>query len=170
MNYITHGIGGLGAGLTAAASIGNVDDVSKATIIAGALLGSLIIDIDHRKSYIGRKVPVASQFSSAVFKHRGFLHTPLFIILISIILPTGILLLSSSEQIWANLFITGFIPGMLSHIILDTFNKGGISWLWPISKKRYRLLSIKTDSMTETIFALFLACLIGYFFFYYTNL
>lgn len=166
MNYITHGIGGLGAGLATAALIGTVDDVSKATIVAGALFGALIIDIDHTKSYIGRKVPIASQFTSAIFKHRGFLHTPLFILLVSMILPKGILLLSSSEQIRANLFATGLVPGMLSHIILDTFNKGGISWFWPISKKRFRLLSIKTDSITETVFTLFLACLVGYYFFY----
>lgn len=163
MNYITHGIGGLGAGLATASLIG-VNDVSEATIIAGAVLGSLIIDIDHTKSFIGRKAPVASHLASAVFKHRGFLHTPLFIVLASMIISAGILFLDGPEQSWARQFAAGLIPGMLSHIILDTFNKGGISWLWPITKKRYRLLSIKTDSITESAFTLCLGCIVGYFF------
>lgn len=163
MNYITHGIGGLGAGLATASLIG-ADSLSKSTIIAGAVLGSLIIDIDHTKSFIGRKAPIASHLASAVFKHRGFLHTPLFIVLASVIISAGILFLDGPERSWARLFAAGFIPGMLSHIILDTFNKGGISWLWPITKKRYRLLTIKTDSITESMFTLCLGCIVGYFF------
>ncbi|MDD4564947.1 MAG: metal-dependent hydrolase [Eubacteriales bacterium] len=163
MNYITHGIGGIGAGLLVLTVAGQgLNETSQVLITSGAVLGSLFPDIDHQQSYIAHKVPVASFAASTVFKHRGFLHSPAFIILAWILLTAGSRFMLSGELLWmANQFITGFIPGMLSHIILDTLNKQGIPWLWPY-KKRFRLLSIRTDSIMETTFAIVLTALIGY--------
>lgn len=167
MNYITHSIGGLGAGLAMVSLLGNLDPISTATIVAGATLGSLLPDIDHTKSFIGRKAPVTSHVVSAVSKHRGFFHTPVAIVVAAVALSVGIpLFLEGQIQNSAILFATGLIPGMLSHIILDTFNKGGISWLWPISKKRFRVLSIRTDGLMEKLFTIGLASMVGYLFFY----
>jgi inner membrane protein len=102
--------------------------------------------------------------ASTAFKHRGFLHSPVFILLAGILLTAGTrAMLTGSRLQLANYFIAGFLPGMLSHIILDTFNKQGIPWLWPY-KKRFRLLSIRTDSIMETAFAILLSILIGYHF------
>lgn len=163
MNYITHTIGGVGAGLLVltAASCGT-NEVAQAAIMSGAVIGSLFPDIDHQQSYISHKAPVASLAVSTMFKHRGFLHSPVFILLAGILLTAGSrAMLSGSQLQMANQFIIGFIPGMLSHIILDTFNKQGIPWLWPY-KKRFRLLPIRTDSIMETAFAIVLTVLIGY--------
>lgn len=163
MNYITHSIGGVGAGLLTLASAGHgTNEIAQTAIMSGAILGSLFPDIDHKQSYISHKAPVASFAASTVFKHRGFLHSPVFILLAGILLTAGSrILFSGSALQMVSLFIKGFIPGMFSHIILDTFNKQGIPWLWPY-KKRFRLLSIKTDSIMETVFALILTALIGY--------
>ncbi|WP_051280434.1 metal-dependent hydrolase [Anaerovorax odorimutans] len=155
MNYITHCIGGIGAGLLTINFIGNVDDFGKVAIMAGAVIGSIFPDIDHKKSFIGRKVPIISNIISTAFKHRGFLHTPIFIIFLWLIIPSAIsLLFKGGSQHFALLFIKGVITGILSHIILDTFNKRGILWLWPISNKRFRILSIKTDSFVEKLFTI----------------
>lgn len=163
MNYITHSIGGVGTGLLVLAATGHgINEIAQTAIMSGAVLGSLFPDIDHKQSYISHKAPVASLAISAAFKHRGFLHSPVFILLAGILLTAGSrTLLSGSPLQMAHFLITGFIPGMLSHIILDTFNKQGIPWLWPY-KKRFRLLTIKTDSIMETAFALILTALIGY--------
>lgn len=167
MNYITHSIGGVGAGLLAIAASGyGSNEIVQTAIMSGAILGSLFPDIDHKQSYISHKAPVASFAASTVFKHRGFLHSPAFILLAGILLTAGNrALLSGSALQMAGFFITGFISGILSHIILDTFNKQGIPWLWPY-KKRFRLLSIKTDSIMETAFAVILTVLIVYYFIY----
>ena len=163
MNYITHSIGGVGAGLLVLYAAGHgPNEIAQATIMSGAVLGSLFPDIDHQQSYISHKAPIASLAASTAFKHRGFLHSPIFIFLVGILLTAGSrTMLSGSQLLLANQFILGFIPGMLSHIILDTFNKQGIPWLWPY-KKRFRLLAIRTDSIMETAFAVLLSVLIGY--------
>lgn len=163
MNYITHTIGGVGAGLLviAATSFGS-GEAAQAAVISGAVIGSLFPDIDHQRSFISHKVPIASLAATTVFKHRGFLHSPIFVLLAGVLLTAGSRTLLSGYQLQlASQFITGFLPGMISHIILDTFNKQGIPWLWPW-KKRFRLLPIRTDSLMETAFALLLVVLIGY--------
>ena len=163
MNYITHSIGGVGAGLLVLSITGyGSNEIAQAAIMSGAVLGSLFPDIDHKQSYISHKAPVASLAVSTAFKHRGFLHSPVFILLAGILLTAGSrTMLSGSQLQLANQVITGFIPGMLSHIILDSFNKQGIPWLWPY-KKRFRLLTIRTDSLMETGFAVLISILIGY--------
>lgn len=163
MNYITHSIGGVGAGLLVLAATGyGSNEIAQAAVMSGAVLGSLFPDIDHQQSYISHKVPVASLAASTVFKHRGFLHSPVFILLAGILLTAGSrTMLSGSQLLLTNQFIAGFLPGMMSHIILDTFNKQGIPWLWPY-KKRFRLFTIRTDSIMETAFAVLLSVLIGY--------
>jgi len=167
MNYITHSIGGVGAGLLVLYTAGHgSNEIAQAAIMSGALVGALFPDIDHQQSYISHKAPVASLAVSTAFKHRGFLHSPIFILLAGILLTAGSrTMLSGIQMLLANQFILGFIPGMLSHIILDTFNKQGIPWLWPY-KKRFRILTIRTDSIFETAFALLLGALIFYQFIY----
>ena len=163
MNHITHTIGGIGAGLLLVTATGcGLGEAAQTAVMAGAVIGSLFPDIDHSKSYISHKVPIASFAASTVFKHRGFLHSPLFVILASVILTAGSKDFFYGVQLQiASQFLAGFLSGMLSHIILDTFNKQGIPWLWPY-KKRFRMLSIRTDSMMETAFAIALTVLIGY--------
>jgi inner membrane protein len=163
MNYITHTIGGVGTSLLViSVTSAGTGEAAQAAVLAGAMIGSLFPDIDHQQSYISQKVPIASFAASTVFKHRGFLHSPAFILLAGILLIVGSrTMLSGMQQQFANQFLSGFLPGMLSHIILDTFNKQGIPWLWPY-KKRFRLLPIRTDSIMETAFAILLTVLIGY--------
>ena len=167
MNYITHSIGGVGVGLLALSAAGyGLNAAAQTAIMSGAIAGALFPDIDHQRSYISHKVPAASFVASTLFRHRGFLHSPVFILLAAILFTAGSrAMLSGSQLLTINWFITGFIPGMISHIILDTFNKQGIPWLWPY-KKRFRLLTIRTDSITEAAFAILLGVLIGYHFFH----
>ena len=53
-----------------------------------------------------------------------------------------------------------FLAGILSHLILDTLNPEGILWLYPFRKKRFHLLSIKTDSNGERLVRVVLVLLI----------
>ncbi|MEA4987920.1 MAG: metal-dependent hydrolase [Anaerovorax sp.] len=153
MNYMTHTLGGVAAGLTIISTAGIHDPIQKTTVMTGAVLGSLFADIDHPKSWITHKVPVAGTIISGLFKHRGFLHTPLFIVItwafVSILIPMWI---KGPDDLYRTiLFFNGFIPGMLSHLILDTLNVQGIMWLFPISTKRINLLSIRTGGFGEAV-------------------
>lgn len=166
MNYITHSIGGLGAGMAVLSLMEGLDEISKVTIVSGAIFGSLLPDIDHTKSFMGRKAPIVSHVVAATFKHRGFLHTPVFIIISAVFLFVAAPLITNVDISRTFSFFTkGLIPGMVTHILLDSFNKGGIPWLWPVTDKRFRLLSIKTDSVLESVFSLGLSFIIIFVFF-----
>lgn len=162
MNYVTHSLGGIAAGLVMLSAGNVVDPVQQTTIMAGAVLGSLFPDIDHRQSWIGHKLPIAAEIMAGLFKHRGAVHTPVFVLIVSIIL--GMLNWGWLHDLnyLAAYFIQGFIPGMISHLILDTLNVQGIMWLWPITTKRFHLLSIRTNSIMETVVCIALGvCLYG---------
>ncbi len=166
MNYITHGIGGVGAGLLMASVLGSKSpELVQPVMLSGAVIGSLFPDIDHHQSYIARKIPMISVIVSSVFKHQGFLHSPLFLILAGIV-TVGIsnTMLMGEQQSTANLFLFGFLPGIFSHIVLDTLNIQGIPWLWP-SKKRFHILSIRTNSGAEKIFTAVLSACVASFYF-----
>lgn len=53
----------------------------------------------------------------------------------------------------AILCAAGIFAGCIAHDIYDTFNKGGIAWLWPLSSRNIRLARIKTNSAGEGCFA-----------------
>lgn len=153
MTYVTHALGGAIAGSAVIALSETGDKVAMAAIMTGAVFGSLLPDIDHTRSKISKSsaaAQVASQAVAAVTKHRGFLHTPLFILVVATVLSIVMQLgLSSNVYHIAWLTYMGLIPGMLSHLLLDTCNPGGIMWLYPIKKKRFSILPIKTSSLGE---------------------
>ena len=43
----------------------------------------------------------------------------------------------------------GIFAGCIMHMIYDSFTKGGIAWLWPLSKKKFRIARIKTNTRGE---------------------
>lgn len=53
----------------------------------------------------------------------------------------------------AILCASGVFLGCVSHMLYDTFNKGGIMWLWPFTRHDFSVLSIRTDSIGEFWFA-----------------
>lgn len=153
MNCITHSLGGVVAGVAVCSVTGICDPIYQAAVMTGAVLGSLLPDIDHRKSWIGHKLPFIASILSGLFKHRGFLHTPLFIFIMWGFLSYAIpIWLGGSRELYeATLFCKGLIPGMLSHLILDTLNVQGIMWFWPVSKQRWHILPIRTGSLGEAL-------------------
>lgn len=58
----------------------------------------------------------------------------------------------SFQEHSARLCALGVFLGCMAHMVYDSFNPGGIPWLWPISRKNLSLLSIKTDSKAEAGF------------------
>lgn len=120
---------GIGTGVIAAVAFKPISFVHIPLIGAASLLP----DIDSPSSSIGKRF----KFIGKIFSHRGFFHTPLFSLLF---------LLIPDEGIKWSCFI-----GIWTHLFLDSFNKSGIMFFWPLNKKRYGLADIKYGSRGEVV-------------------
>lgn len=76
------------------------------------ILGSVLPDIDHPGSIIGKNVPILPK----MLKHRGFTHSILFCILCSFF------------NVWVGI-------GSLVHIVMDMMTKQGLQLLYPYKAK-----------------------------------
>lgn len=168
MNYKTHFAGGIGSGLVAFEyaqkilvhnSSTSVAIVGMAFII-GAGIGSLFPDIDKANSYIGRRAKIISTINEIAFGHRGLFHYPIFYVALIPILLWAIQTFAKVIIIQpAEIITLGFGVGVFSHLFLDSFNEGGISWLFPFTKKRFHFASIKVNSFSEKIVTIILSVL-----------
>lgn len=120
--------------------------------IGSAMFGSLLPDLDHKTSIISNKLPVLAFIVHRFFSRRGMLHTPLFIFLLSIF---NIHILHFPLPMWSGLAL-----GYLCHLIQDTFTKGGIMWLYPISKISIHFSNAKSGAISNYFVTIFLLCLI----------
>ena len=94
-------------------------------LLIGTFLGSLLPDIDHKKSFLGSLLHLP-------IKHRTLTHSLLFLLLVSIIAMQYNLGLS-----------IGLFLGIFSHILLDMAGKKskGVCLFYP-SKKRYSFFNL----------------------------
>ncbi|BCZ46582.1 TcpI protein [Clostridium gelidum] len=145
MNYKTHINGGILVGLYVNLQMSNTSIISTGVFLGGAVVGSIFPDIDHKNSYIGKKAKTISKAINKFAGHRKLFHAPLMYLLlysISIGMINDKLLLVG---------IKGLFLGVLSHLLLDSFTIGGLPWFYPLSKKKFSLGSVKTNSKVEDI-------------------
>lgn len=121
-------------------------------------VGSLLPDIDHPSSFIGKRNKIASGLANKTLGHRGATHSFLGMILIFII-GTFIQFhyLSSSGQ-YVTFWLVG---GYLLHLIEDSFSKEGIPWLWPYKKRHSsKFFYYTTGGVGEYLILGFTLCLL----------
>lgn len=96
------------------------------------LLGSLLPDIDHPQSILGRHVLFLSKPIHRNFGHRTLTHSLFFIFA----------LVLTISLFGFGVFAFGLGVGMLSHVILDLFWPGssGVAFLYPFYKRRIDLM------------------------------
>ncbi|MGK2897046.1 MAG: metal-dependent hydrolase [Candidatus Makana argininalis] len=120
-------------------------------IIPGALLTCLLPDIDHPKSFIGKKIKWLSLPLNKILGHRGFTHS--FFIVFFFIFFFKI-----------NFFFKKFIPidsfqsmiiGYISHILSDIITPLGVPIFWPL-KRRIILPILSKNKYKEKILCIFL--------------
>jgi inner membrane protein len=92
---------------------------------------SLLPDIDHPESLIGKIFSRPSRYILKKFGHRTVTHSAYF--------PAGIALLCSPALFYPALtsFYLGIILSYSSHIFIDLFNKSGVKLFYPLSQKEY---------------------------------
>lgn len=151
MRYYTHLTTSVCAG-TFLASQTNID--ISGGFLAGIAIGSLLPDIDHQQSFIGRRAILISKLFQSLFKHRGFTHS-LFAYFFFVIL----------HFLFSTSFSLGLSIGFLFHILGDFFSKTGVPLLQPLSRKRFKIPLYKTGGITEH-FSFFASIFIFFHLFY----
>lgn len=85
------------------------------------LLGSVLPDIDERKSKIAKGSGLIGLVVGFFFKHRGFFHSLVFLVL-------AVLLV---KLFFGDYYGWGLFLGLAGHLLLDSMSKKGINWFYP---------------------------------------
>ena len=144
----THLIFGIGIGLigTATCYMLTGDFDAATSLCAGCAIGSLFPDLDIPDSTISKYIPIIPHIINKIFGHRNFFHSPIFLLILYLLLSYFF-----PEYIF---LIQGFSIGFMTHQLLDMFNKSGIPLFYPFTKKRFNLFSVKSGSKNELLIAM----------------
>ncbi len=141
MIFLTHLLGGVLALAYLGRFFGiNSSGSEKMALIVVSALFALAPDIDTIKSKAGKLLQPFSTVASFLFRHRGFLHSFVFAILVYF----GMLYVFSATVAAAA------AVGYSSHLLLDAMTKEGIRPLSPLLKFRLRG-PITTGSFFEQV-------------------
>ncbi len=113
-----------------------------------AAAGSLLPDIDHPQSWVGRRARPVSSVIAAVLGHRGITHSAVaVVVLIALLAHAG-----SRRGAVSALAI-----GYLSHLAADMLTPRGLRLAWPM-RRTWGLPVCRTGSPAETIIVILLVC------------
>lgn len=151
MNGITHKIGGACTGIVLATSLFEPEPITYSLLIGSSILGSLYPDIDEPNSIVGQKVTLLSKVVKKIFGHRGLIHTPFNMTLLTVGLyllhlykaPNWIEGVDYAKIPWMLYITIGFFAGYLSHIILDLMTPQGIMLFFPITDKKFNIFNLR---------------------------
>ncbi|HBY83924.1 metal-dependent hydrolase [Staphylococcus sp.] len=118
----------------------HTDLFSSVTVIVLSVISSLLPDICHTQSKIGRQFKILSFLIRLLFGHRTFTHSLLFIGII------GILLHIIDTPIYYEVAI---IIGLISHVILDMVTPKGVKLLYPLPITIKTPLNFKTGGLVD---------------------
>lgn len=181
MMAATHRLGGIAAG-TALAAMLKLEAGETGILLAGAVLGSLLPDIDNRNSTISCKIPLFSLLVTAgqavirgisclfprkqknyirsLIGHRGLTHSLIAAVLLP--LPVAAVCLSAGFESIGKYAAVGLLGGILSHLLFDML-AGGAPLFMPFTTKRVVVAKIKTGGLVEWGFRMLLIAIFIYF-------
>ena len=162
----THLAAGLFSGAGAVAWL-QVPPVPTVWLLLGALIGALLPDIDHPKSWLGRRLPLLSLPLSAIFGHRGITHSLLAVVGVVWALHQALTQWAAIHHGHWRWIGMGVAVGYLSHLLGDFATHGGVpsgrrSRVLPATQAAAPLLSIAQPSgirqaIRNTVFQLIAA-------------
>lgn len=130
-------------GVTAAFGLSHLGLLEASVpVFAAASLGSLLPDIDHPGSVVGRRLWLVSMPVSMIFGHRGITHSLIAVVAMSAAI---------AWQIGAQSWIVALAIGYLTHLIGDWLTPSGVPFLWPNRRKFSSPIGFKTNSMAEMV-------------------
>jgi inner membrane protein len=113
-----------------------------------AVAGSLLPDIDHPRSWVGRRTRPISTAIAATLGHRGVTHSAIAIVGLA-------WLLSHAGYRWSG--IAALSVGWLSHLAADMLTPQGLRLLWPM-RGTWGLQLCRTGSPAESFIVLTVGC------------
>lgn len=134
----THILGGI----TASLAFAQLSPEEPVLILIGGVVGSLIPDICHGGSKIGKTFPLLSKIINSLFGHRTFTHSLLFLALAALLFHFVLPIDGLAH---------GLLAGMISHIILDMMTKHGVKLLFPWKVKVRFPFTVKTGGFGEYV-------------------
>src|ERR1700733_9049139 len=116
--------------------------------LALATAGSLLPDIDHPNSWVGRRSRPVSTAIAAALGHRGFTHSAVAVIgLVVLLLHAG----------YRQGMVSALAVGYLSHLGADMLTPRGLRLAWPL-RKSWGLPLCRTGSPMEATIVIALVC------------
>lgn len=122
---------------------------------APAVVGALAPDLDHWNSKASNYnvfTKILSIFIRITCGHRGMLHSPFFVLLLSVLF--GALYYFVCPLTIVSQIMMGFVIGYISHLILDLLNPSGLPLLFPFvwdkgRPKKFHFFSVKEGGIAE---------------------
>ncbi len=130
-------------GITTAATIMIAGSANEAFLF-GSAIGSLLPDIDHQNSTIGKAVPFISKPLHNLLGHRTITHAPFLLTILCFVLPI-------------NQSMNGLLFGCLGHLLLDFLTRDGLPLLYPFTKEKQALMKFRSGSAWSKFFTFLLA-------------
>lgn len=96
-------------------------------VLAASGLGALLPDIDTPKASLGRIFPLSAVIEHR-YGHRQITHSWIFVVIMLALLSPFLML-----KMW--LIYTGFMIGVVSHIMIDMANPSGVPFFYPNSAR-----------------------------------
>jgi inner membrane protein len=113
-----------------------------------AVAGSLLPDIDHPQSWVGRRSRPVSTAIAAALGHRGLTHSAVALL--------GLVFLLQHERFQRGV-VAALAVGYLSHLAADMLTPQGLRLAWPL-RKTWGLPLCRTGSPAEGAIVFALAC------------
>jgi inner membrane protein len=114
-----------------------LDPTSVGLVVAGSLLP----DIDHPKSWVGRRTRPVSTAIAAILGHRGITHSGIAVVGLTL------LLLHAGYRRGG---VYALAIGYLSHLAADMLTPQGLRLAWPL-RGTWSLPLCRTDSSMESV-------------------
>ena len=109
--------------------------------LALVTLGSLLPDVDHPSSWVGRRLRFVSYPLARVFGHRGFTHSLVAVALCGTAL---------ASQGAGRAAVAPVVVGYLAHLAADLLTPRGLRLAWPL-RRSFALPVCRTGSAGEAL-------------------
>ncbi|MFV0362702.1 MAG: metal-dependent hydrolase [Suipraeoptans sp.] len=134
-----------------------------AAILVGVTAGSVYPDIDLEESNLNAD-DMMMRWESKL-DHRGIVHT--LINVAGIVLPFALLNLllktvTPFDVTWITVLGLSMSVGCVWHMLLDSMTPNGISWLYPLTRFRFKIPIIR-NHFTERIFRIIVTSIFLYY-------
>ena len=117
-----------------------------------AVAGALLPDVDHPRSWVGRRARPLSAVLAGALGHRGVTHS---------LLAVGVCAWGASAKGAPGWTVEPLAVGYLSHLAADMLTPAGLRLLWPL-RGTWALPICRTGSFAESVVVGCLMCAAAY--------